>query len=54
MSNIIIVYYSRKSENYWSGSIKKFIKGDTEIVAEMIKAAVDGELFEVDTVKASF
>lgn len=51
MSNILIVYYSRKGENYWSGGIKKLTKGNTEIVAEMIKEAVGGELFEIDTVK---
>lgn len=51
MSNILIVYYSRKGENYYGGSIKKLTKGNTEIVAEMIKAAVGGELFEADTVK---
>lgn len=51
MSNILIVYYSRKGENYWSGSIKNLTKGNTEIVAEMIRDAVGGDLFEVDTVK---
>ncbi len=51
MGNILIVYYSRKGENYWSGSIKNLSKGNTEIVAEMIKDAVGGDLFEVDTVK---
>ena len=51
MSNILIVYYSRKGENYWSGSIKNLEKGNTEIVAEMIQKAVGGDLFEVDTVK---
>lgn len=50
MSNILIVYYSRKGENYWGGSIRNLSKGNTEIVAEMIHSAVGGELFEVDTV----
>jgi flavodoxin len=52
MSNILIVYYSRKGENYWNGSIRNLPKGNTEIVAEMIQEAVGGELFEIDTVKA--
>lgn len=51
MSKVLIVYYSRKGENYWNGSIRNLTKGNTEIVAEMIRDAVAGELFEVDTVK---
>lgn len=51
MANILIVYYSRKGENYWAGSIRKLEKGNTEIAAEMIQRAVGGDLFEVDTVK---
>lgn len=50
MGSILIVYYSRKGENYWGGSIKNLEKGNTEIVAEMIQGAVGGELFQVDTV----
>ncbi len=51
MSKKLIIYYSRKGENYLNGSIKKLAKGNTEIVAEYIASAVDGDLFEVDTVK---
>lgn len=51
MSKILIVYYSRKGENYWNGSIKNLSKGNTEIVAEMIADLTGGDLFEVDTVK---
>ena len=47
----LIIYYSRKGENYWNGSIKNIAKGNTEIVAEFIQKAVGGDLFEVDTVK---
>ena len=47
----MIVYYSRKGEHYWGGSIRSLEKGNTEIVAEFIQDAVGGELFEVDTVK---
>lgn len=52
MSKILTVYYSRKGENYWAGSIKNLAKGNTEIVAEMIRDAVGGDLFEVDTVES--
>ncbi len=51
MSNNLIIYYSRKGENYFGGSIRSIAKGNTEIVAEFIQAAVGGDLFEVDTVK---
>lgn len=51
MSKILTIYYSRKGENYWNGSIRDLEKGNTEIVAEMIQKAVGGELFEVDTIK---
>ena len=51
MSRTLIVYYSRKGENYWNGSIKNLPKGNTEIVAEMIAEMTGGDLFEVDTVK---
>lgn len=51
MEHILIVYYSRKGENYWAGGIRKLDKGNTEIAAEMIQEAVGGDLFEVDTVK---
>ena len=51
MANILIIYYSRKGENYWNGGLKTITKGNTERVAEFIQNAVGGELFEVDTVK---
>ena len=51
MANILIVYYSRKGQNYWNGSIKDIAKGNTERVAEFIQNAVGGDLFEIDTVK---
>lgn len=51
MSKTLIVYYSRKGENYWNGSIKTLSKGNTEVVAEMIADLTGGDLFEIDTVK---
>lgn len=51
MSKILIVYYSRKGENYWNGSIKNLSKGNTEIIAEMIRDMTGGDIFEIDTVK---
>jgi len=51
MAKNLIIYYSRKGENYVNGSIKKLSKGNTETAAEFIQKAVGGDLFEVDTVK---
>ena len=51
MKENLIVYYSRKGENYFNKEVKILEKGNTEIAAEFIAEAVDGDLFEVDTVK---
>lgn len=51
MAKTLVIYYSRKGENYWNGSIKKLEKGNTQRVAEFIQQAVQADLFEVDTVK---
>mgnify|MGYP000351512195 FL=1 len=51
MSDTLIVYYSRKGENYWNGSIKNLMKGNTEIIEEMIADITGGDLFQVQTVK---
>lgn len=51
MARNLIIYYSRKGENYVNGGVKSIPKGNTEIVAEFIQKAVGGDLFELDTVK---
>lgn len=51
MARNLIIYYSRKGENYINGGVKSISKGNTEIVAEFIQKAVGGDLFELDTVK---
>ena len=50
MANLI-VYYSRKGQNYWNGSIVDLVKGNTERVADFIQKAVGGDLFEIETVR---
>ena len=50
MANLII-YYSRKGQNYWNGSIVDLAKGNTERVAEFVQKAVGGDLFEIETVQ---
>ena len=47
----LIVYFSRKGENYVNGSIKTLEKGNTEIVAEKIQTLTGGDLFEIVPVK---
>lgn len=51
MTKNLIIYYSRKGENYVNGSVKTLAKGNTEICAEFIQKAVGGDLFEIKTVK---
>ncbi len=51
MSKNLIIYYSRKGENYFSGDIRSVRKGNTEYVAEFIAEAVGGDLFEIETVR---
>ncbi len=50
MSKTLVIYYSREGENYINGGINIIPKGNTEIVAEYIKEAVDADLFKVETV----
>ncbi len=50
MAKNLIIYYSRKGENYVNGNIVDLKKGNTEICAEFIQKAVDGDLFEIETI----
>lgn len=51
MAKNLILYYSRKGQNYWNGTIRDIPKGNTEIVAEFIQKSAGGDLFEIETVK---
>ena len=51
MSNILIVYYSHKGENYFNGTIKNIDKGNTQIAVEYIQSAIGGDVFEIDTIE---
>jgi flavodoxin len=51
MAEVLTVYFSRKGENYFGGSIRSIQKGNTERVAEYIHKAVGGDLFELETVR---
>ena len=52
MANNLIIYYSRKGENYVGGTITSLEKGNSERCAEYIRNAVGGDLFEVRPVKS--
>lgn len=51
MGKPLIVYFSRKGDNYWNGQIKHLAQGNTEVVAKMIAEETAGDLFEIETVK---
>ena len=50
MKNLVI-YYSRRGQNYVNGSVKNLDIGNAELIAGYIKNAVNADVFEVDTVK---
>ncbi len=50
MKNLII-YYSRRGQNYVNGSVRNLSRGNAELIAEYIRDAVSADVFEVDTVK---
>lgn len=47
MSGNLIIYFSHKGQNYFSGNIKSIEKGNTEYIAKYIRDAVRGDLFEI-------
>lgn len=51
MKKILIVYYSRRGENYYDGGLRILEEGNTEKAAKIIADAVGGALFQVETVK---
>ena len=51
MAKNLILYYSRKGENYVNGAIVDLKKGNTELCAEFIRKAVGGDLFEIEPVQ---
>lgn len=51
MKETLIIYFSRKGNNYYKGSIVDLKKGNTKVVAEKINGINDADLFEIRTVK---
>ncbi len=44
----LVIYFSRADENYFGGSMKYVDKGNTEVLAEYIKAIINADLFKVE------
>lgn len=47
----IIIYFSRKDENYVNGMIKNLSIGNTEIVAGMIQKLTGADVFKVEPIQ---
>ncbi|MDV3427056.1 MAG: flavodoxin [Bacillota bacterium] len=50
MAKELIVYFSRKGNNYVNGSIKNLTVGNTEIAAKMIRELTGSDMFEIKPV----
>ena len=51
MSRNLVIYYSRRGQNYFGGNIVDIEKGNAEKLAEYISEATGADVFEVRTVK---
>jgi flavodoxin len=51
MSRNLVIYYSRRGQNYLGGDIVELEKGNAEQIAEFISEATGADVFEVRTVK---
>lgn len=50
MAKELVVYFSRKGNNYVNGSIKNLSVGNTEIAAKMIQEITRAQLFQIEPV----
>ena len=51
MANNLVIYYSRKGQNYADGKLVDLEVGNTELIAHYIRDAVGADLFEIETVR---
>lgn len=51
MSEVLTIYFSRNGKNWSNGRVVDLEKGNTEVAAEAIRAAVGGDLFKVETIE---
>jgi len=47
---VLLVYFSRAGENYFNGGRKELAVGNTEVVAHMIRDALDCDVFRIEPV----
>ena len=50
MAKNLVIYYSRKGQNYVAGKLANLEVGNTELIAQYIRDAVGADLFEIETV----
>jgi flavodoxin len=50
MAKDLIVYFSRKGNNYVNGSIKDLPVGNTEVAARLIQEITGADMFQIDPV----
>ncbi len=51
MTKDLIIYYSRRGQNYVNGDIVELAKGNTEVVVDYIKEFTGADTFQVETVE---
>lgn len=51
LANSLIVYFSRRGENYVNGSVKKLAVGNTEVVAGILQHITKARSFKLEPVK---
>ncbi len=51
MSRNLVIYYSRRGQNYVNGEVVELKKGNAELLAEYISEATGADVFEVRTAR---
>ena len=51
MSRNLVIYYSRRGQNYCGGSIISLEKGNSELIAEYISEITGADMFEIRTIR---
>jgi flavodoxin len=52
MSANLVIYFSRRGENYFGGKLTHLTKGNAEQLAEFISDIADADMFEIRTVRS--
>jgi flavodoxin len=51
MANVLVAFYSRADENYFSGALKYLKVGNTEVVANIIEELTGADTFKIEQTK---